>query len=152
MAKTLSAAQRKRELQSRRLAEMQAMTLEAWRELRGQMAQADNLPKPAYHMQAHGEEFVDLGIKDARQLESFFLDHIRRPDLAYFTYVSTKQSTQYRMWAMIAMDNGVVALYNESLRRHWSFMRPDDFEGYLVGNETLWVHVRELKGKLEVQR
>ena len=128
------------------------MTLEAWRELRGQMAQADNLPKPAYHMQAHGEEFVDLGIKDARQLESFFLDHIRRPDLAYFTYVSTKQSTQYRMWAMIAMDNGVVALYNESLRRHWSFMRLNNLPEYLGFQSDWWVSVEEGRDKVKVQR
>lgn len=148
----LNSAQRKRELQDRRLAELQGLTMEQWRQLHSQMTQARNLPKLAYHMRTHGDEFAALGVTDAHQLEALFLRHVKRSDLEYFTYISTKKGTQYRQWAMIAMDNGVVALYNESAQRHWSFMRPDDFEGYLAGNRGLWVRVQEARGKLKVQR
>ena len=116
------------------------------------MTQARNLPKLAYHVRAHGEEFAALGVTDARQLEALFLEHVKRSDLEYFTYISTKTNTQYRQWAMVAMDNGIVALYNESERRHWSFMRPEKFQEYLRGNGGLWVYVQEVKGKLKVQR
>jgi hypothetical protein len=77
------------------------------------------------------EEFAALGVTDTRQLEALFLEHIKRSDLEYFTYVSNKKGTQYRQWAMVGMDNGVVALYNESERRHWSFMRGLDLQEYL---------------------
>lgn len=149
---SLSSAQRKRELQDRRLAELHALTVEQWRQLHRQMTQAGHLPKLAYHMRTHGEELAALGIMDARQLEALFLGHVKRSDLEYFTYISTKKGTQYRLWAMVGMDNGVVALYSESVQRHWSFMRPDNFEGYLAGNRGLWVRVQEAMGKLKVQR
>ena len=127
------------------------MTVEAWQELRGRMAAASKLPKLAYHVSAHSEEFVSLGITNSGQMEALFLEHIKRFDLEYFTYISTKRGTQYRLWAMIGMDNGVVALYNESEARHWSFMRAADVQEYLGWQRGWWVKVEERKGKLRVQ-
>lgn len=51
--------------------------------------------------------------------------------------VRTGRLLRSPVWAMIAMDNGVVALYNESLRRHWSFMRLNNLGGVFGFSERL---------------
>lgn len=128
------------------------MTMGEWHELRGRMATASKLPKPSYHMSTHGMEFAVLGIENVQQLEALFLEHVKRSDLEYYTYISTKKGTHYRMWVMIGMDNGVVALYNESEGRHWSITRVMDAQDYVGRQYGWWVKVEVREGKLRVQR
>lgn len=150
--RTLARAQKKRELQNTRLAEVQAMTLAEWQEISANFRRANKLPKLKMHYDRHGKEFVDLGVGDLQQLEALFLQHIRRADLEIFTYVSTEPGQQYRHWALIGMDNGVVALYNEKLKKHWTFMRPPGFQGYLRGGHDWWLKVDDIDGRPEVRR
>ena len=128
------------------------MTVEAWQDLREQMRQVQKLPKLREHFRKHRREFAALGVTNMQQMEALYLEHIQRTDLTYFTYVSTQPVTQYRQWVLAAMDNRLVALYNESRQRHWSFMRPQDFRGYLAGGRDWWVKVEEREGKVKVQR
>ena len=140
------------ELQTARLAEVQAMTPERWQALRQEMRQAQKLPKLNEHFRKHGEQFLELDIANPQEFEQLFLEHIQRADLGIYTYVTTQKGQQYRYWILIGMDNGVVALYNENKRRHWSFWRPNNFEGYLQGGRGWWVRVEESVGELKVQR
>jgi hypothetical protein len=142
----------RRELQDLRLAEVRALTGAEWQDLRARMSRASGLPKLAEHWRKHGAEFIELGIMSVEQMEALFFQHIQRTDLVYFTYISTQRDTQYRQWVLIGMDNHVVALYNESRERHWSFMRPENFPGYWDAHRDLWVRVEDLAGRLEVQR
>lgn len=135
-----------------RLAEVQAMTLEQWQELRSRMSQASSLPKLHTHFKVHGAEFADLGVTTPQQMNALFLEHIRRTDLELFTYISTQKGTEYRHWVLISVDNGTVALYNETKSRHWTFMRPSRFQDYLRGNRGLWVKVKDWGDRLEVIR
>ena len=135
-----------------RLAEVQAMTIEQWRALRQEMEQAQKLPKLNEHFRKHGEQFSSLGIAGPQEFEKLFLEHVRRSDLEAYTYVTTQKGQQYRYWVLAAIDNGVVALYNESKRRHWSFWRPNDFVGYLQGGRGWWLRVEESADKLRVHR
>lgn len=139
------------ELQTIRLAEVQAMTPVEWQKLRAEMAQASKLPKLIEHFRKHAEQFVDLGITDVQGLNALFLEHIRRTDLKIFTYAST-QKKAYRQWVLVGMDNGVVALYNESKKTHWSFMRQVRLDEYLAGGRGWWLRVENLLGKVKVQR
>lgn len=150
--RALDGVQRRRTLQDTRLAEVQAFSLEEWQELRLRMSRAGWLPKLAEHMRKHGADFAELGVTNAEQMEALFLQHIRRTDLAHFTYVSTQPATQYRQWVLIGMDNGVVALYNESKQQHWSFMRPENLRDYMDGNRGLWVQVEVLAGRVKVRK
>lgn len=150
--KKLDRVQQRRELQDLRLAEVRALTMAEWQDLRARMSRASRLPKLREHMRKHGNEFAELGVTNGEQLEELFFEHVRRHDLAYFTYVSTQRGTQYRLWALIGMDNHVVALYNESRERHWSFMCPENLSGYLDAHRDLWVRVEDLAGRLKVQR
>lgn len=150
--KNLDQLQRRRELQGIRLSEVRALSPDQWQELRARMGRASGLPKLAEHMRKHGADFVELGVASAEQMEALFLQHIQRTDLAYFTYVSTQRGAQHRLWALIGMDNGVVALYNEYRQRHWSFMRPENLQSYLNGNRGLWVQVEDIAGKVRVRR
>ena len=140
------------EPQTLRLAEVQAMTVEEWQELRDQMGQASSLPKLQTHFKVHGAEFTDLGVTTPQQMEAVFLEHIRRMALELFTYISTQQGTQYRHWVLVGMDSGMVALYNETKSRHWTFMRPSRFQEYLRGNRGLWVKVKDFGDGIEVLR
>lgn len=133
-----------------RLAEVQAMTLEGWQELRQRMRRASSLPKPRHHFVAHRAEFEELGITTQQQMERFFSAHLQRSDLALFTYISTQKGTQYRHWALVGMDNGVVALYNEARKRFWSFYRPRNFALYMTLNRRWWIQVDALADRPEV--
>ena len=139
-----------RELQKVRLAEVQAMTVEAWQELLRALHRPSTLPKSRQHFIVHRLEFEELGITTQQQLEGFFADHLQRPDLALFTYISTQKGTQYRHWALVGMDNGVVALYNETKGRFWSFYRPRSFHHYMALNRSWWIRVDAFADKPEV--
>ena len=140
------------ELQSIRLAEVRAMTVEEWQALRQEMAQAQKLPKLNEHFRKHGEQFSSLGVVNSEEFETLFLEHVRRSDLETYTYVTTQKGQQYRYWILVGMDNGVVAFYNQSKRRHWSFWRPNDLGGYLQGGRGWWLRVEESAGKVKVRR
>lgn len=135
-----------------RLAELRAMTPEKWRALRQEMRQARKLPKLNEHFRKHGKSFEDLGVVDAKQMQALFLAHLRRSDLEAFTYIATQKATQYRQWVLVGMDNGVVAIYNESKRRYWTFMHQSELAEYLNGGRGWWLKVDNLGDKAQVRR
>lgn len=142
----------RRKLQDMRLREVQQLPMDRWQELCDRMRTASNLPKLQAHFKLHGAEFTGLGVTTPQHMQELFLEHIRRTDLELFTYISTQKGTRYRHWVLVGMDNGMVALYNETKRRHWTFMRPPRFQDYLRGNRGLWVKVEDLGNRLEVDR
>ncbi len=49
---------------------------------------------------------------------------------------------------MVSMDNGVMVLYNESKRTHWSIYRDQDIQGYLeqrLFGTTRWLVDRSVQ-------
>lgn len=141
-----------RELQDTRLADVWAMTPADWQALRREMRQAQRLPKLNEHFRKHGADFVDLGVMIPDQYQQLFLTHVQRSDLEVFTYITTQKGRPYRYWVLAGMDNRVTALYNESRRRYWTLMRPDDFAGYLQSGCGWWLKVENLSSKPKVRR
>ena len=135
-----------------RLAEVRAMTLEKWRVLRQEMHKARKLPKLDEHFRKHGGNFVDFGIATPEQYEALFLQHVQRQDLELFTYVTTQKGKPYRYWALVGMDNGAVALYNETKQQYWSFLRHSSMEDYLRSGQGWWLKVSPEVSKLKVRR
>lgn len=136
-----------RQLHDIRLAEVQAMAVSDLQQLRMDMANALSLPKIGEHFRKHGIDFMGLGVTSPDELNTLFLNHIQRQGLRIFMYIST-QATQYRHWAMVSMDNGVMVLYNESKRTHWSIYRDQDIQGYLeqrLFGTTRWLVDRSVQ-------
>jgi phage pi2 protein 07 len=119
--------------------------------LRRAMGTAERLPKPGQHFNKHREEFADLGVTTQAEYEQMFLAHLARSDTRVFTYISTTQPTAYRHWAIVGMDNGAVALYNESKGEHWSFRRERKIEEYLQRHSAWWVETN-WDGTLKARR
>jgi len=139
-------------LQDTRFAEVQAMSSQDLRQLRAEMTGARELPKLKEHFRKHGSEFEDMGITSPEALNVLFRQHIQRMDLRIFTYVSTQPATQYRQWVLVGMDNGVIVVYNESKRRHWSMMRARSITEYLSHQRGWWVEVSDWDDKPKIER
>jgi hypothetical protein len=132
---------RHQSLQNARLAEVNAMTPQTLQQLSEEIASGARLPKLQEHFRKHGAELADLGVHSPDAMNALFLRHIQRSDLRIFTYISTQPATQYRHWVLAGMDNGVMVLYNESQRKHWSLLRARDIEDYLRLRRGWWIEV-----------
>lgn len=142
-----------RQLQDTRIEEVRAMSAEELRQLRAEIARAGKLPRLNEHFTKHGDDFADLGIRTPEQLGDLYAAHVQRTDnVRTFSYVSTQKGTQYRHWAIVGMDNGVVALYNETKQTPWSIMRPDDLDGYMNGGHGWWLEVNNWQSRPKVTR
>ena len=141
---------RYRELGRLRAAEVRAMSPSALAQVREAMGRADRLPKLGEHFRKHGAKFAELGVTTSGEYEQMFLAHLARDDTRVFTYISTTQPMAYRHWAIVGMDNGAIALYNESQGKHWSFFRTLALEDDLRRHRHWWVdataRLRELGG------
>lgn len=126
------------------------MSPAALAQLREAMGRAEGLPKLGGHYGKHGAAFAELGVTTAEEYEQMFLAHLARSDTRVFTYISTTQPTAYRHWAIVGMDHGAIALYNESQGKHWSFFRTLTLEDDLRRHRHWWVdaiaRLRELGG------
>lgn len=140
-----------RQLQDIRFAEVQAMSVSDLQRLRMEMANAIALPKIDEHFRKHGIDFMRIGVTSPDELNTLFLNHVQRQSLRIFSYIST-QATQYRHWAMVSMDNGVMVLYNESRRTHWSIFRERDIQGYLEQQGGWWIEVSDWADRPKVKR
>lgn len=119
------------------------MPAEELRQLRAKIAQDTKLPRPGEHLKKHGDELGKIGITSPEQVANLYAMHVQRTDnnVRIFSYISTQKDTQYRNWAIVGIDNGVVALYNETKQMPWSIFRHNDIDGYLNGGKNWWVEV-----------
>ncbi len=133
-----------------RLVEVRAMPAAEVSGLLERIRQERTLPKLEQHWQRHSDKFVGLGVEDAAGYAELLRDHLRRPDLRLFTYVTTK-STRDRMWIAVGMDNGLVAQYNETKRRFWSFYRQEGISQYAADSRGWWVAVIESEAGIQFE-
>lgn len=137
-----------RELRRARAAEVRAMSPTALAQVREAMGRAEGLPKLGEHFRKHG---ATLGAQTPEEMNRLFLEHIARRDVRVFTYIST-QPTAYRHWAVVGMDNGVAAIYNETKQQHWSFWRQPNVDQFLVKQRDWWIEVVDWDNKPKVKR
>lgn len=143
-----------RQLQDTRRNEVRARTAAELRQLRTDIANAQQLPKLQEHFTKHGDDFADLGVTSPSELGQLYARHVQRTDdnIRTFTYISTQKGTQYRHWAIVGMDNGVVALYNETQRLPWSIMRPSTLANYMNGGHGWWLEVDHWRSRPRITR
>lgn len=122
--------------QAKRLAQLQAMGQDELQTLVGEMTSATRLPRLRYHFQRQGHGF-EAGTKET--YEQFFLGHIRQESLRLFTVLS--RIGERKMWYLVDVDSGAIALYNETRGRHWSFFHHPDIDRLLAETHGSWVEL-----------
>lgn len=105
------------------------------------------LPSLNRHLYRHGNDLVELGIQDVAAYMALVATHFKRRDVKVFTYITTKP-TAHCMWIFVGIDNGVVAMYNESKQSVWSVYRQIDLPRYLEVGRHWWVEVKERDGEV----
>lgn len=120
-----------------RLGQLRQMTGEQIDSLMQKMTSAIELPRLAYHYQRHGKL---LGVSSQEEYLALFREHIRRPDLAIGTALRPKD--QAKMWYLVGVDTRMVAQYNETVVRYWTFMPVANLEAYLRDAGIWWVRAR----------
>ncbi|MBI4498496.1 MAG: hypothetical protein HY689_11420 [Chloroflexi bacterium] len=124
------------QLQAQRLAQLQAMTQAELQALVLEMTTAERLPRLSLHFRRHGHEFR---AQTPQEYETLFLAHIRRPYLYRFTFLD--RETTDTLWYLIEMGSGDIAIYNETRRRAWSFLRSPHIQSLLGGTHGYWVEL-----------
>lgn len=137
--------------QTKRLTEVQAFSKDQWRVLQIALHNSAGQRKIVQHFGKHQHEFVELGIDSIEAYQALFRQHVQRTDLRIFTYTSSK-APHHRLWILVGMDNGVVALYNETRRRHWSLIRPPSLPRYLASGKGWWVEVMFGESAVQVEK
>lgn len=123
-----------------RLAELKNTPHDEIRKLIDDIRHQRNLPKLGRHYAKHRDNLDDIEIKSVSSYVARLRKHLQRPDTRIYTYITTKP-TQDRMWVVVSMDNGLVAQYNQTKRRLWSFYRQSVIETYLEAATGWWVEV-----------
>lgn len=126
--------------QAKRLAELQSLTQEQLWGLYAAMHNPMGQRKVVQHFDEHRNELEGLAIHSVEAYRVLFQQHVQRNDLRTFTYISSK-SPHPRLWSMVGVDNGVVSLYNETRKRHWSLFRPLSLNQYLYSGKGWWIEV-----------
>ncbi len=106
-------------------------------------------PRVGAHWRKHRDGFAEIGVRTQIAYIEMVEAHKKRKDLRVFTYITTKP-TQYRLWILVGVDNGIVAMYNESQGTSWSFFRQGDVLGYIEGGRRWWVEVTDFGGEIIV--
>lgn len=113
--------------------------------------QSGTLPKLKEHFRKHGSLFDEHGVEHIDDYEVFLRSHLRRDDLRIFTYATTKVSGD-RMWILVSMDNGAVAMYNETQSKMWSLYLHDEPSRYLASGYDWWIEVTRVDDETKVER
>ncbi len=121
-------------LRETRLAELRETSSAEIESVLHGMQAARRLPKLDYHFEQHGAE---LGAATPDELNTLFLAHIRRQDLRFATAMRGKDGA--RMWFLVDVDSGLVAQYNATRRRYFSFFRVQDLEQFERNYALSWV-------------
>jgi hypothetical protein len=131
-----------------RLSQLETTPKEKIRAILQTLENTNELPLLTRHFSKHGPEFRDIGVTSESQYLDAFQKHSHRDNLRFFTYIRRKRAEL--MWQSVDVDNGTVALYNESRGVYWSFFRHANVDAFLGSGRTLWVEV--LRPSLEFEK
>jgi hypothetical protein len=122
--------------QAERINELRALSRGELKAIVDQTTQASFFPALQRHFEKHG---TNMGCTTAKEFEQAWRKHLSRQDLSYFTAIRSRD--QNRLWYLIAMDTGDVALYNETRGQQWSFLRTFALAEELERRRGHWVVV-----------
>jgi hypothetical protein len=91
-----------------------------------------------YHRRRHGGR---LGAETDEEYLRLVMQHKRRPNLRYFTFLRARDRA--RMWYVADEETGNVLQYNESQKRDWSFFRPRDLNSFLGSGRGWWIEIKK---------
>lgn len=133
-----------------RLAELQALNPDAIRAQIDRIRKSHHLSKAAQHFEKHREEFAGLGVSDVHGYLAWMILHLRKPNTRVYTFITTKV-TRHRMWAIADVDTGMIAQYNETRDRLWSFYRHPFASVFIRTITPLWIEVVDTGWEIELR-
>lgn len=137
------------DLQTTRVRELQLLEPEVLRRQVDYIRTHARLRRNSEHFRKHGTEFEALGVNSIRTYLQKLSEHSLRDDLLVFTFITTK-ATDDRMWIFVAIDTGIVAQYNETKQRMWTFFAHSDIYRYLDSGRGWWVQVTTVDEEVEI--